>query len=356
MDAILLSIRYLFVDADDMRNEGKSPGDDKKEIEESDGEVIDWKRQAEMLNRLLEKEKQEHDEKVMVLENKKEETSRIHEEEIGCLKTKMKEVTDKHKHVFDQLKEKVECPVCLEIPRSGPVHVCPNGHIVCKQCKTGSCPTCRVCMGDGKSLLALTVIDNIEHNCKFVDCEEIFAVDKLEGHEKICKRRTVTCPHNNCSEKIALSKLLDHLNKETCSLDSRPKVIGSSSKSGRARFILTDNLNSDFIWQVRTFTYEDNGFAVITEKVDNLFYITMVMFESEIECSKYQIKMEVQEWLSTRQDSEVSFRFCGKPCSIDREKKNLKYHGLTVNTIGMEKILRKSKESSFTVSFIFSEK
>eukprot|EP00092_Neocalanus_flemingeri_P097131 GFUD01123732.1.p1 GENE.GFUD01123732.1~~GFUD01123732.1.p1 ORF type:complete len:317 (-),score=55.45 GFUD01123732.1:68-1018(-) len=312
MDAILLSIRYLFVDADDMRNEGKSPGDDKKEIEESDGEVIDWKRQAEMLNRLLVKEKQEHEEKVMVLENKKEETSRIHEEEIGCLKTKMKEVTDKHKHVFDQLEEKVECPVCLEIPRSGPVHICPNGHIVCKQCKTGSCPTCRVCMGDGKSLLALTVIDNIEHNCKFVDCEEIFAVDKLEGHEKICKRRTVTCPHNNCSEKIALSKLLDHLNKETCSSNLIPTVIASFSKLGRVGFRVGNNSRNDLNWVVR-------------------------------------IEMEVHEWGSTMQDSEISFRFCGKPCSIDEDKKKLKYNGLAVHNIGMEKILRKG-DDKFSVS------
>eukprot|EP00092_Neocalanus_flemingeri_P037542 GFUD01040877.1.p1 GENE.GFUD01040877.1~~GFUD01040877.1.p1 ORF type:complete len:383 (-),score=74.81 GFUD01040877.1:130-1278(-) len=278
-------------------------------------------------------------------------------EEVEVLKSNMKEVTDKLKHIHNELDDKLECPVCMETPREGPVYACPNGHLVCKECRSESCPTCRVSMGNGKSLLAVTVIENIEHLCKFVDCGELFGNDKVDEHEKICKHRTVACPHNNCSEKIALSKLLDHLNNQTCSFDSRPKVIGSSSKSGRASFLLPDNLNnSDLTWQVRTFTYEDNSFALITEKVDNLFYFTMVMFESEKECSKYHIKMEVHEWLSTRQDSEVSFRFCGKPCSIDQEKKNLKYHGLTVNNIGMEKILRKSKDSSFIVSFTFSEK
>ena len=35
------------------------------------------------------------------------------------------------------LRKRVECPVCLEIPRSGPVFVCKNGHFVCQKCKRG---------------------------------------------------------------------------------------------------------------------------------------------------------------------------------------------------------------------------
>ena len=45
------------------------------------------------------------------------------------------------------LRKRVECPVCLEIPRSGPVFVCKNGHFVCQKCKRGgNCPTCREVM------------------------------------------------------------------------------------------------------------------------------------------------------------------------------------------------------------------
>merc|ERR1719186_2401780 len=68
-------------------------------------------------------------------------------------KKKFKELEDKHKHLVDKLKDKIECPVCLEVPRASPVLACPNGHLVCKKCKTGSCPTCRVEMGNGRSLL-----------------------------------------------------------------------------------------------------------------------------------------------------------------------------------------------------------
>eukprot|EP00092_Neocalanus_flemingeri_P024578 GFUD01026657.1.p1 GENE.GFUD01026657.1~~GFUD01026657.1.p1 ORF type:complete len:341 (-),score=61.33 GFUD01026657.1:68-1090(-) len=336
MDVLLLSIRYLFVE-DDMKKESRSQPlqCDKKTLEEFDGEVI------ASLTSMLGKEK---------------ESSRIHEEEIRCLKLEiedgklnMKEVIDKHKHIVDQLKEKVECPVCMEIPRMGPVHVCPNGHFVCNKCKKGSCPTCRVGMGDGKSLLAVTVIENIEHKCKFDDCKEFFDVDKLEGHERICKHRTVSCPYDECSQKIALSKLVDHLNKETCSSNLIPTVIASFSKLGRVGFRVGNNSRSDLNWVVRTFSYEDQNFAVIAKIFDNFFYFTMVMFESENECSKYNIEMEVYECGSSSQDSESSFQFCGKPCSIDEDKDNLKYNGLAVHNTGMEKILRKSNDR-FNVS------
>lgn len=52
-----------------------------------------------------------------------------------------------------KLREMVECPVCLELPREGPVPVCPNGHVVCSPCLRRrrqiegelitSCPSCR---------------------------------------------------------------------------------------------------------------------------------------------------------------------------------------------------------------------
>ena len=116
--------------------------------------------------------------KVDYQEESAEQIKHEHKIEVEALKKQMAE----QKHLIEQLKVKIECPVCMEIPRSGPVPVCPNGHFVCKKCKTGSCPTCRVVMGNGKSLLAITVIENIDHKCKFVECEELFAMDKLAVH------------------------------------------------------------------------------------------------------------------------------------------------------------------------------
>jgi len=265
---------------------------------------------------------------------------------------------DKFENIFDQLKGKVECPVCLEIPRSSPAYVCPNGHIICNKCKKDSCPTCRVAMGAGKSLLAVTIIENVDHKCKFVDCEELCAKDKLEFHEKICKHRTVDCPYEECSDKVVLSKLLEHFKKKRCSFNSVLTVVNDESKSGSACFRVTiDNESaidvSQVYWTVNLNSYKGAEFAICSHKCDNFYYITMVMFESEAECAKYKIEMEVHEADSSGQDSEVSFIYRGQPCSVDVGKDERRYLGLTVNHKGMAKIIGKSKTLTFNVSFKF---
>jgi len=270
-----------------------------------------------------------------------------------------KQLIAKHSITLEKLKENVECPVCMEIPRAGPMFVCPNGHFVCKKCKTGSCPTCRVAMGDGKSLLAITVIENIDHKCKFVECEELFALDKLAAHEKICEHRIVRCPHSPCTEEIALSKLLEHLGKKTCTYFSEPTVIENSSKSGKANFQVEDLGrigNHKLFWKVYTYSYRNTNFAICAMKEGDYYHFTMVMFESEAVCSKYKIVMVVHEQESSCQDAELGISFRGNPCSIEQSKSEVKFLGLSVHHKVMEKMIKNNKILPFTVSFSFSEK
>ena len=43
------------------------------------------------------------------------------------------------------LKRALECPVCFETPKVGPLYQCKNGHILCSGCieKVRECPQCR---------------------------------------------------------------------------------------------------------------------------------------------------------------------------------------------------------------------
>jgi len=273
--------------------------------------------------------------------------------EVDVGKTTFKELKNKHDNICDQLKDKLECPVCLEIPRSGPVYICPNGHFVCKKCKTEACPTCRDSMGNRKSLLAVTVLENIEHKCKFVDCEDIFSVDKLEDHEEICKHRSVECP-GNCNGNIALSKLMEHLGERTpCCFDKKCVV---DDNFGVSYYSISDRNRSEVTWKVNTFSFPDTNIAVLAWKRDDFYYFMMVMFESENVCSQYNIELEVHERDTSRESSEFGFIFRGNPCSIDENKKEWKNLGLAVNRKGMEKILDKNEMSAFTVSFKISKK
>jgi len=268
----------------------------------------------------------------------------------------LRDVQTKHTNVVEALKDKTECPVCMEIPRKGPIFVCPNGHFVCKKCKTGSCPTCREDMGNGKSLLAVTVIENVDHKCKFDECEETFDLDKVEAHEKVCKHRIVQCP-SVCYKEVALSQLLQHL--QTCSNNPVPHAIDMSVKSGTASFRWTDpeRLSAFAVrWKVFTFLYRGTHFSVSAEKLGDYYHFSLKMFETEEVCTKYKIEMEVHERDCSRQDSEFSSVFKGRPCSVDQNKEDVRHIGLSVHKILMEKIIKKSKDFAFTVFFSFSEK
>jgi len=292
------------------------------------------------------------------------------EEEMKSLKMRHFEAFDIHQErgkkevdnlkrkltIVDKLKEKIECPVCLEIPRAGPVPVCPNGHLVCQECNRGTtCPTCRVRMGTGKSILATTIIENIEHKCKFVDCDDYFPVDKVEEHIKVCPHRIVSCPYGNCAAKVGLSKLMDHLNKEDCSAQSFPFSLEMYHDVPHfpGMWNIKEELQcaANAVWKLNTFSFNDASFCIFLEKKDGMYFVCCLMFSSENECSKYKIEMAAHEEGSTSEDSEVCLKFAGKPVSIDRDRKDFMDLGLLVSGKAIEKMLRKSRMNIFRLSF-----
>jgi len=99
----------------------------------------------------------------------------------------------KHNTLVKQLKSKVECPVCYEVPKRIPIPVCPNGHIVCQTCKRDDCPMCREPMQEGaRSLLAATIVDNFLHNCDYTlyGCKVIQVKHaEIVKHLDICSYR-----------------------------------------------------------------------------------------------------------------------------------------------------------------------
>ena len=53
------------------------------------------------------------------------------------------------------LKDILECPVCLQVPRQPPIYQCERGHCVCSVChaKLTNCPVCRIPLGKTRSLI-----------------------------------------------------------------------------------------------------------------------------------------------------------------------------------------------------------
>ena len=68
-------------------------------------------------------------------------------------------------------------------------------------------------MGQGKSLLALTVIKNAQHECKFQGCNMKLMFATIKEHEEKCIFRLVLCPGDNsrCRAMIPLCGVLNHV-------------------------------------------------------------------------------------------------------------------------------------------------
>ena len=258
---------------------------------------------------------------------------------------KLTKLSTNHKSFLNKLRGQIQCPVCRE--------VCP----VCRKCKTSSCPTCRVTMGDCMSSLAVAVIENIDHKCKFAACQELFALDKLEDHERVCSHRTVKCPFPHCTEKIALSKLLGHIVSKGCCIEKIPIVVPMDSTGHiRRGFQCTEaGVTNDMYWTSSLFSFDGILFVVFPVMLDGVFYFSLVMLSSESVCSKYKIEMIVHENSTQVHNSEVAYKYSGNPFSIDSDYNLTKHQGLTVDGKSMDQILKKGIDG-FSVSFSIEKK
>merc|ERR1719323_1189766 len=119
----------------------------------------------------------------MEIKKKDEEIEKLRQQ--LALRTESEEIIKaNYDDLVGQLAAKVECPVCYEVPKSAPIHSCVNGHLVCRDCRRDTCPTCRVPLGRATSLLAATVIEKIPHRCDFEPqgCCARLALPDLKAH------------------------------------------------------------------------------------------------------------------------------------------------------------------------------
>jgi len=118
-----------------------------------------------------------------------------------------------------------KCSKCLKIPGFSQtlgrhIYQCNRGHIVCYQCnrKIRNCPTCNFTLRyNVRSLLAENLLDRVHFPCKFKTngCDFKFIRQILGEHEEECFYRLVKCPAPECKENVPLSKLADHVEKES---------------------------------------------------------------------------------------------------------------------------------------------
>jgi len=262
---------------------------------------------------------------------------------------------EKYKTIVQRLVDKVECPVCLEVPKKFPIPVCPNGHVVCSKCVREDCPTCRVKMGKGKSSLAVTVIENIDHQCDNEGCQETFPFGELGSHGKLCRYRLVRCPDFSCSQNVSLASLLTHM--VSCGSLYGVKVVVYKLPQ-ELNFIIEREHKGNKAWKIKAMRYDERIFLFKMAKVVDVegkykWWFAVQMVGGEEDASRYGVTILVYR---TKEGSEGKYsqRYKGDVCPIDiktMDEANEKGLCLILTDFAMEKLLKVGdNEIEFSVS------
>jgi len=243
-------------------------------------------------------------------------------QELDTAATESASLASKYDSLVTKMQAKVECPVCFEVPKQAPVPVCPNGHVVCQGCKRDLCPTCRVRMGHGTSILAVTVIENIPHSCEFqiYGCQVSCSIMALPSHQAICKFRAVKCPNFNCVERVPLTTLAEHTLRRCI----HNGTFYNTPLSNSYNYIIPANQTDQFdnrrnsTWRPDGITYDEkNFFLKITRKGKKaMWYFYVQMAGSEEDAKNYIATIYVFK-SSVGVDGKNSHRFIGDICPID---------------------------------------
>jgi len=268
----------------------------------------------------------------------------------------MQKIKLKYDSLVKKLRDKVECPVCLDVPKRAPIPVCINGHVVCQNCLRSECPTCRARMDGATSILAVTVIENIEHICEWDECTETFTLDRLPVHMKKCSYRMVECPGLECKEKHSLSRLLEHSlyccieNNEITHYSLPHKFTYLTKKDIHS---IQNNHRMDLNWKLEGIKYDDKIFfvKVCCERRSGRarWYFMVQMLGGAESCNKYTLNLVVFKGRGLMEGT-YSFGYCGDVCPIDISsnhefKAYEKSLCLTMIDSSMENILTKNLET-----------
>merc|ERR1712059_35149 len=283
----------------------------------------------------------------------------VREEERDAVSDELDRISRKYEDLVGKLRDKVECPVCLDVPKKAPIPVCPNGHVVCLRCVREECPTCRARMEQGRSTLAVTVIENIEHQCENEGCGESYPLADLAGHEGQCCHRLVQCPGLDCNTRVSLTSLPSH--QVSCCVE-RGEI-----KEMQLPHIFTYMINEDVEdlvgerqnsnWRLEAFNFDGKIFLLKVTR--NARWGRWLVFVQMVGGVNLTVKYGVQLTLFRPQDGvdgKYSLRYSGDICPIDvgsvEEAANLGLC-LTLRDGGMEKFFVKnvaSRENEFFLS------
>ena len=175
--------------------------------------------------------------------------------------------------------------------------------------------------GEGKSLLALAVAEEVQHECSHQGCTKRTPLDQIEQHEKECKWRQILCPGKGCTAMIPFCEVEDHAQRWCCGCEWPPK---DSLEHGIGR-ILTKGFDvdrddgNDFAWDTDLIQYEGKLFFCRVFNKNGIFTVDVVMKGSLEECRGFLIEAAILDANSDEVEPAVEAKFPPRPLKEDNK-------------------------------------
>jgi len=239
------------------------------------------------------------------------------------------------KEVFigsDTLRSLLECPVCLDTPRSKPIFPCAeNGHLICGSChpklvsSNESCPQCKGLLGNGgsRSILLEKMLELLPHKCEFsqTGCEVELTNEDLAAHEKLCLHRVVKCPLGGtctCKSRVSLKKMLDHISNDH-NVDDYIDMgeVNEFEKAYDVEEADFEESSKIIGWQTAKMRFNNEVFFVkIYRRPDGIWTILVAMLETGHSSLKDYV-CTVGIFRKSEEGNEIEMIFKGPPTNLD---------------------------------------
>ena len=257
----------------------------------------------------------------------------------------------KYDKLMAELKAKLECPVCLAVPTEGQMLACPRGHLVCGSCRVKmtakrqeDCPVCRELMGNNKSLLAMVVIENMEHECTNKGCKEKLPYKEVTKHtEELCRCRLIICPDEDCTEFLPLSSFNEHA-KMCFGLDIVTK--------GNLDFDLEkgEYENGNASWKTQIFHMRNETFALCLSLQNNKFYLETLMLAERDKSDRFMTSVSI---LNPKSEPSYTWQINPTPMGPTDIQESI----IVVHKTSLAKVFKTNQDLfEFAISFKVSEK
>lgn len=206
-------------------------------------------------------------------------------------------------------------------------------------------------MGQGRSLLALTVVKNARHECGHQGCNVKLNFDQIKDHEeKKCILRPILCPGKgtNCKVMVPFCTVLTHVQTCTdCRWPPRVQVDGE-------RLFLNHNIMMDSLvrpervssWSTKVIQLEGSFFFVRSEKREGNYIVDVVMKGSQEDCENFMVEAS----LMNAESEKSVFKSLFQPRPLSNQNEAI--YSLSVPEKGVSKAWKFNEaEGKYTMKY-----